>query len=170
MNNTKDIILKLKEVREQKHLSLNDIVNLVESNGGYISRSTVQRMFQEGSENCSFKYDESLRPVANALLDIDRIEIEDDLDTQALKTLLQYKNQRIKELEAQLDKDKIKYHEKLDKEREQSRKSIEFLKEQVAYKDKRMDLLLDSIKQKDERFNELLAHILYCPYRNCGKE
>ena len=170
MNNSKEIILKLKEVRIEKGLSLNDIVELVEKNGDYISRSSVQRVFADGSEDAAFKYEETIRPIANALLDIDRIEIEDDLDTQALKTLLQYKNQRIKELEAQLDKDKIKYHEKLDKEREQSRKSIEFLKEQIAYKDKRMDLLLDSIKQKDERFNELLAHILYCPYRNCGKE
>lgn len=170
MNNSKEIILKLKEVRIEKGLSLNDIVELVEKNGDYISRSSVQRVFADGSEDAVFKYEETIRPIANALLDIDRIEIEDDLDTQALKTLLQYKNQRIKELEAQLDKDKIKYHEKLDKEREQSRKSIEFLKEQIAYKDKRMDLLLESIKQKDERFNELLAHILYCPYRNCGKE
>lgn len=170
MNNSKEIILKLKEVRIEKGLSLNDIVELVEKNGDYISRSSVQRVFADGSEDAVFKYEETIRPIANALLDIDRIEIEDDLDTQALKTLLQYKNQRIKELEAQLDKDKIKYHEKLDKEREQSRKSIEFLKEQIAYKDKRMDLLLDSIKQKDERFNELLAHILYCPYRNYGKE
>lgn len=170
MNNSKEIILKLKEVRIEKGLSLNDIVELVEKNGDYISRSSVQRVFADGSEDAVFKYDETIRPIANALLDIDRIEIEDDLDTQALKTLLQYKNQRIKELEAQLDKEKVKYHEKLDKEREQSRKSIEFLKEQISYKDKRMDLLLDSIKQKEERFNELLAHVLYCPYRNCGKE
>jgi chromosome segregation ATPase len=156
MNNTKDIILKLKEVREQKHLSLNDIVNLVESNGGYISRSTVQRMFQEGSENCSFKYDESLRPVANALLDIDRIEPEDDLDTQALKVLLQYKNMRIQELENQLDKEKLKSIDKLEAERERSQRSIEFLK--------------DQIEKKDTRIDTLLEHIMNCPYRNCGKE
>lgn len=170
MNNSKEIIIKLKEVRLEKGLSLNDIVDLVEQNGDFISRSSVQRVFADGSEDASFKYDETIRPIANALLDIDRIEIEDDLDTQALKTLLQYKNQTIKELELQLDKEKLKYHEKLDKERDQSRKSIEFLKEQVAYKDKRMDLLLDSVKEKDARFNELLDHILNCPYRNCRKE
>lgn len=170
MNNSKEIIIKLKEVRIEKGLSLNDIVDLVEQNGDYISRSSVQRVFADGSEDATFKYDETIRPIANALLDIDRIETEDDLDTQALKILLQYKNQRIKELELQLDKEKLKYHEKLDKERDQSRKSIEFLKEQVAYKDKRMDLLLDSVKEKDARFNELLDHILNCPYRNCRKE
>ena len=156
MNNTKDLILKLKEVREQKHLSLNDIVSLVENNGDYISRSTVQRMFQDGSEECTFKYDESLRPVANALLDIDRIETEDDLDTQALKVLLQYKNKRIQELESQLDKEKLKAIDKLNEERERSYRSIEFLKDQIEKKDTRIDILL--------------KHVFECPYRNCGKE
>ena len=156
MNNTKDIILKLKEVREQKHLSLNDIVSLVENNGDYISRSTVQRMFQDGSEECTFKYEESLRPVANALLDIDRIETEDDLDTQALKVLLQYKNKRIQELESQLDKEKLKAIDKLNEERERSYRSIEFLKDQVAKKDERIDILL--------------KHIMECPYSNYRKE
>lgn len=165
MNNSKEIILKLKEVRLEKGLSLNDIVDLVEKNGDYISRSSVQRVFADGSEDATFKYDETIRPIANALLDIDRIETEDDLDTQALKTLLQYKNQRIKELEQQLDKEKLKYHEKLDKERDQSRKSIEFLKEQVAYKDKRIDLLLESVDKKDKRLEELITHIMNCPFR-----
>jgi transcriptional regulator with XRE-family HTH domain len=153
MNNTKEIILKLKEVREQKHLSLNDVVTLVENNGDYISRSTVQRVFQDGSEENNFKYDDTLRPIANALLDIDRIESEDDLGTQALKVLLQYKNQRIQELEAQLDKEKLRAIDKLDAERERSYRSIEFLKDQVSKKDSRIDMLL--------------KHIMECPYRNC---
>jgi hypothetical protein len=165
MNNSKEIILKLKEVRIEKELSLNDIVDLVEKNGDFVSRSSVQRVFADGSENVTFKYDETIRPIANALLDIDRIETEDDLDTQALKILLQYKNQRIQELEQLLDKEKLKYHEKLEKEREQSRKSIEFLKEQVAYKDKRMDLLLESVDKKDKRLEELITHIMNCPYK-----
>ena len=165
MNNSKEIILKLKEVRLEKGLSLNDIVDLVEKNGDYISRSSVQRVFADGSEDATFKYDETIRPIANALLDIDRIETEDNLDTQALKILLQYKNQRIKELEQQLDKEKLKYHEKLDKERDQSRKSIEFLKEQVSYKDKRIDLLLESVDKKDKRLEELITHIMNCPFR-----
>lgn len=165
MNNSKEIILKLKEVRLEKELSLNDIVDLVEKNGDYISRSSVQRVFADGSEDATFKYDETIRPIANALLDIDRIETEDDLDTQAFKILLQYKNQKIKELEQQLDKEKLKYHEKLDKERDQSRKSIEFLKEQVAYKDKRIDLLLESVDKKDKRLEELITHIMNCPFR-----
>ena len=172
MTKTKEIIIKLKEVRAEKGYSLNDIVDLVEKNGDYISRSSIQRVFADGSEGSSFRYEDTIRPIANALLDIDRIEAEDDMDTQAMKTLLQYKNQRITELERQLelaaaalDKEKVKYHEKLDKEREQSRRSIEFLKEQISYKDKRMDLLLQSVEKKDKRLDELTEHIMNCPFR-----
>ena len=150
MAKQRDIIIKLKEVREEKGLSLNEIVSLVEKNGDFISRSSVQRVFSEGSEDISFRYDDTIRPIANALLDIDTIEDGDELDTQAMKSLLQYKNQRINELEQQLDKEKLKYHEKLEKERERYQKSIEFLKEQVALKDKRMDLLLEHILGKEK--------------------
>jgi chromosome segregation ATPase len=172
MTKTKEIIIKLKEVRDEKGYSLNDIVDLVEKNGDFISRSSIQRVFAEGSEDNSFRYEDTIRPIANALLDIDRIEAEDDMDTQAMKTLLQYKNQRITELERQLelaaaalDKEKVKYHEKLDKERERSQRSIEFLKEQISYKDKRMDLLLESVEKKDKRLSEMIDHIMNCPYR-----
>lgn len=172
MADTQKVIQKLKEVRDEKGLSLNDIVELVEKNGGYTSRSTVQRVFSDGSESLTFRYDDSIRPIANALLDIDTIEEDDELDTQAMKSLLQYKNQRIKELEQQLkqaeatkDKEKLKYHEKLDKEREKFQRSIDFLKEQIAYKDKRMDLLLESVEKKDKRLDELITHIMNCPFR-----
>lgn len=165
MATTHDIILKLKEVRDEKGLSLNEILSMVEKNGDYISRSSVQRVFADGSESLSFRYEDTIRPIANALLDIDTIEEDDQLDTQAMKSLLQYKNQRIKELESQLSKEKLKYHEKLDKEREQFQKSIEFLKEQIAYKDKRMDLLLESVDKKDKRLDELITHIMNCPFR-----
>lgn len=165
MNNTKDLIIKLKAVRDEKGLSYNDIVALIEKNGDYVSRSSIQRVFADGSEDTSFRYEDTIRPIANALLDIETIEDTDDMDIQAMKVLLQYKIQRIEELEQQLDKEKIKYHEKLDKERERFQRSIEFLKEQISYKDKRMDLLLDSVEKKDKRLDEMMDHIMNCPYR-----
>jgi predicted RNase H-like nuclease (RuvC/YqgF family) len=169
MTNTKDIILKLKEVREQRNLSFGDILDLMEKNGDYLAKSTLSRVFAEDSENNSFKYEETIRPIANALLDIETIEDTDDMDTKAMKALLKYKIERIEELEHQiehlkseLDKEKLKSHEKLDKEREQSRRSIEFLKEQVSLKDKRMDMLLESVFKKDKQNEEMLEKLLGC--------
>ena len=169
MTNTKELIIKLKEVREEKGLSFNDILDLMEQNGDYLAKSTLSRVFAEGSEDSSFKYEETIRPIAKALLDIETEEETDDLDTKALKALLKFKiewieelEQQIEQLESALDKEKIKAHEKLDAERERFNRSIDFLKEQIAYKDKRMDLLLDAVFQKDQQHKEMLNKVLMC--------
>ena len=169
MTNTKDIIIKLKEVREEKGYSYNDIMEMMEKNGDYLAKSTLSRVFAEGSEEQSFRYEETIRPIAKALLDIENIEDTDNMDVKAMKSLLKYKIERIEELEKQieqlqtaLDKEKIKHHEKLDEERERFNRSIDFLKEQVAYKDKRMDLLLNSVHEKDALHKEMLEKILKC--------
>ena len=169
MTNTKDIIIKLKEVREEKGLSYGDILDLLEKNGDFLSKSTLSRVFAEGSEEIKFRYEDTIRPIANALLDIDNIEETDEMDVKAMKSLLKYKNQmivdlekKVQDLETALDKQKIKANEKLEKERESWSRSIEFLKEQVAYKDKRMDLLLEAVQVKDKLHQEMLDKLLKC--------
>lgn len=155
MTNVREIIVKLKEVREEKKLSYGDILKLMEQNGDYIAKSTLSRVFAEGSEECSFKYDETIRPIAKALLDMETIEDDDSMDIQAMKVLLKYKIQRIEELEKQvekleaaLDKEKIKAMEKFEKERNLYNARIEFLLSQIELKDKRMDQLLDAVLKK----------------------
>ena len=80
MTNTKDIILRLKKVRQEKGLSYSDILELMEKNGDFLAKSTLSRLFSDGSEEMSFKYDETIRPVAKALLDIESIEEDDTMD------------------------------------------------------------------------------------------
>ena len=167
MTNTKDIIIKLKEVRREKGLSFNDILNLMENNGDYLSKSTLSRVFADGSEDSSFKYEETIRPIANALLDIETIEDTDNMDVQAMKSLLKYKIRVIEDLEQQifalkadLNTEKLKYHDKLDKERENFQKSLNFCRDQINLKDKRIDQLLDTNVK-------LLNQLLVCP---CRKE
>lgn len=157
MNKTRDLIIKLKAVKEEKGLSLNKIVDLIEENGDFISRSSIQRVFADGSEDCSFRYEETIRPIAKALLDIENIEDNDSLDTATLKALLKYKIQRIEDLESQLehlqaalDNEKLKRHEKIDDIRAEYERKIDFLKEQITLKDKRMDLLLSALLEKEK--------------------
>ena len=176
MNSTKDLIIKLKAVREEKGLSFNDIMKIMEDNGDYLAKSTLSRVFADGSEENSFRYEETLRPIAKALLDIEEIEDEDNTDIKAMKSLLKYKIERIEELERQVEQlelklaeEKLKYHERLDKEREQHQKSIEFLKNQIDLKDKRMDQLLEAVFTKDVQHKELLDVILSCPTRKTGE-
>lgn len=172
MTNIRDIIIQLKNVRDEKGLSYNDILDLMEKNEDYLSKSTLSRIFAEGSEDGSFNYETTIRPIAKALLDIEEIEADDNTDIRAMKSLLKYKIQRIEELERQVDglekalaEEKVKYHEKLDKERERSARSIDFLKDQISLKDKRMDQLLDAVFKKDSQHKELLEMILSCPAR-----
>lgn len=180
MTNSKDIIIKLKEVRAEKGFSYADIIKTMEDKGIYpVSTATLSRVFSENSEEMNFNYESTIRPIAEALLDIETIEDDDTMDIQALKSLLQFKrhliadlekkleerDNLIKELKTSLDKEKLKRMEKVNEERERSRKSIDFLKDQILLKDRRYDTLLETVSKKDELYNELLNQYLTCPYR-----
>lgn len=171
MIDTKEIILKLKDAKREKNLSINDIVDLTNN---YLSKTTVQRVFAEGSENTSFRYDDTIRPLVKALLDVDTIEETDDMDTKALKSLLKLKIQRIEELEKQISdlrvmisEEKVKSHEKFEKERKQYETHIELLTEQIVIKDKRMDEQAERFNKKDEQYTQLVNRLLDC--HCCGK-
>jgi len=183
MTNNRELIIQLKKVREEKHLSFNDILDLMELNGDYLSKSTLSRVFAEGSEDVSFRYDETIRPIANALLDIDNIEADDNDDVQALKRLVQQNEKLIAGLQQQItslqlskDEDLIREYEKMERERESWSRSIEFLKDQITKKDERIDKLLNAVQVKDEIINslhdqlqELHDLILSCPARKIGE-
>ena len=169
MTNTREVILKLKEVRAEKNLSFDQILSLMEQNDEYVSKSTLSRVFAEGSEGQMFRYETTLRPIANALLDIENEEDYDNADIKAFKSLLKLKMsvidenvKRIEELQEQIkeveNREKLKYHDKLEKHDSDHQKSVEFLKNQIELKDKRIDQLLDANSQ-------LLTQLLSCPCR-----
>ena len=105
--------------------------------------STVSRIFSDKSENRSFRY-ESIKPVAKMLLGLDSLD-EGAEDEKALKAIIQYKETAIEQLKQQLEAEKEKYERKLEKERSQSRTSIEFLKHQIELKDERITMLLNEV-------------------------
>lgn len=137
-----NIITRLKEVkRNQPEFTIQKI-----SEHTGISPSTVTRIFADGSENQSFRYD-SIRPIAQMLLGIDDLD-EGDEDEKALKAIIQFKDAKIKELETKLLEEREKHEKKLEKERSEYRRSIDFLKHQIELKDDRIDLLLEMVHEK----------------------
>lgn len=156
MTNSRDIIAQLKEVKASRKLSLDAIAAMVEKNGSYISKATLSRLFAKGSEDVGFRYEETIKPVANALLNIETIEDGDVADMKAMKLIIQYKSQKIAELEEEISREKEKSRKKIEAEREQARRSISFLKEQVSLKDKRMDMLLDMVANRDDHTKQIL--------------
>lgn len=174
MTDTKEIIIKLKEIKKEKNLSNADIVEMTNN---YLSLTTVQRVFAKDSENTSFRYDDTIRPLVKALLgDIDTIEATDDMDTKAMKTLLKLKIQRIEELEKQIKdlrllmaEEKEKGHAKHEKERQQYERHINLLEDQISIKDKRMEEMKNRFDRKDEQYTELVNRLLNCHCCEKGK-
>ena len=65
---TREIILELKKVKAERHLSIPRIQRMVEDSGVYIARNTFRNVFAKGSENCSFSYERTILPIAEVLL------------------------------------------------------------------------------------------------------
>ena len=181
MTNTRDVILKLKEVKREKGLSLDKILVIMEKNGQFLSKSTLSRVFADGSEDKSFRYDETLRPIANALLDIENDEIDDDAETLAFKSILKLKmsvidenSKKIAELTEEVktvaNKERQKYHEKLDAEIAKHQKSLDFAMQQIELKDKRIDLLMQQNERLSVMNNRMLEQFMDCPLKKQNDE
>lgn len=170
MTNTKDIIIELKAVRLEKQLSFGDILDLMEKNGDYLSKSTLSRVFADGSEEQSFRYEETIRPIAKALLDIETIKEDDPTDIKTMKSILKAKLSRIEDLEAALEHEKHKYHEKLAKETKHFQESLAFMTNQIALKDKRIDALLETTTELMTTNNKLVKQLMDCPLKEKGHE
>ena len=175
MIETKELVLKLKEAQKERNLTVNNILDLTNN---AVSESTIRRViFTENSENTSFNYEGTIRPLVKALLDVDIIEDSDDMDTKALKSLLKLKIQRIEELEKQisdlrviLSDEKDKSHEKMEKERKQYETHIKLLNEQIILKDKRMDEQAERFNRKDEQYTQLVNRLLNCHCCSKGEQ
>ena len=177
MTNPRDVIISLKKVRAEKGLSYAKILSLMEENGDYLSSSTLSRVFADGSEDPEsakkFRYEDTLRPIAKVLLDIETIETDDDVDTQAMKSILKLKmavidenSRQIKELKESIkevsNKEKAKYLKRLEEETAKFQKSLDFAMRQIELKDKRIDQLM-------EENHTLVQRLLTCPCRNGDK-
>ena len=180
------LVLSLQRVKKDRKLNIDQIYEIVYNNNPEIapSRSSVARVFAEGSENdaSSFKFETTLKPIADALLDIDSDEQEDSSEELA-KSLLKYKKDLIEDYVTQIrdlkeelrtikEKERKRYDEKLEKETDQFHKSFNFVKEQIALKDHRIDQLLNSndrLQSSTDKLmeinNKLILQLTECPLR-----
>lgn len=62
-------IKRLKEIKEEQGLSVSQIMSKMAEKGYPVSESTLKRVFAPGSEKMSFRYQESIAPVAEVLFD-----------------------------------------------------------------------------------------------------
>lgn len=86
---TDSIVSNLRQRKKETGLSLQDIADLTEQNGAAVSLTTVKRVFSEGASDFDFRYDTTLRPIAQALgLSLDPVLEEGSEEMQAALTML----------------------------------------------------------------------------------
>lgn len=136
---TRDLILRLKRIKEQERLSNANIMQMIEDNGDQISSTTLTRVFAKDSENQNFRYYETLQPIAKALLRLDQSEEGISDEEQATKDVA-----LIKDMEYQLILEKCtKYEER-----------IKYLEERVEYLKKQVEIHQKAIERKDSQIAE----------------
>lgn len=135
----KDLILELKKVKADGEVTYPRIMERIESSGKYVSLTTLRRVFAEGSElnASSFSYENTLTPIADALLPVEETPTPMDnpfaKEIAGLKAVIRTQNEEISHL----------YE----------------LKEHL---DDRITFLLDQIAEKDRMISKLLDQVLIC--------
>ena len=93
-----EIIRNLKRVRNENGLTISEIVNICEKNGEAVSETTVKKVFADGSETFGFNYENTLKPIINALLG----DHEETAETDMMISVAQYKEIKIRHLGQEL--------------------------------------------------------------------
>ena len=111
--------------------------------------STVKKVFSEGSEDLNFRYEDSVKPIADVLLRIHQPEKTDEPEVEALRQIVLLKNAILDETREELARTKDREAEiKAD-----AQGKIDYLKDRVEYLQGRLD-------RADKLIDERKAFIL----------
>lgn len=140
-----DTIRRLKKAKEEKGLSIAKISDMLYEKGYSLSESTLKRVFSEKSDTFSFRYLDTIAPLADVLLDA-YSEGTDLEDNKALKTIIEDKNQAIEYLFMQIDELKVQY-----------KRSVGHLKDQIGNMRNQLDKKDSEIERKDKLIEKLVT-------------
>lgn len=145
-----NIIPKLREAKEAKGLSYQDITDITEENGEYVSVSSVKRVFAKDSDVSNFRYNQTIRPIIRAVLGLDEETAEPTDDPnqpeeyyttiEAMKAVLEFKHQQLIESSKEIERLKEAlqtanedHRKAIDTITAEARLKIDHLKDQIAY-------------------------------------
>lgn len=153
LNATQEIIVSLKAVQSKQNLSIPQIKKMVDATGTYLSPTTLRRVFAEGSEeNDSFSYENTLRPIAKALLSNHSLYTEDEVvlaKYEMYEAICRHKDDIIENLRKQLEA----LRDEHDARCKECEGRMDFLMHQIDLKDARME-------RKDKIIDKLLEKVL----------
>lgn len=146
----RQMIIDMKRAKKDHDLTIAQLVELVENDGGVVSESTMKAVFAKGSEDASpitFKLESTLFPIQRALLKTygDKLSVD---DVSALKGFIVNKNETIALLFAEI--------EKKDEEIKTLREKIKRQEEVID----RKDLIIESKDKRIEHKDDIIAEYL----------
>ena len=153
----KDTVERLRKVKKEQALTVANILEMLEKAGYYLSEATVKRVFSENADPNSFKYRDTIAPLADVLLDFYNDQ-SGTADVEALKSLIRDKNMTINILIARDEERKLDYEKRiahLNKQIERLEKNLDFREDVVNRKDEVIEGLLSKIEHKDEIIERL---------------
>lgn len=158
----KEILVKLREAKEARHLSYQDIVDITVENREAVSLSTVKRIFAKDADISDFRYNQTIRPIMRAVLGLNE-ETEEPAKVpdpqqaeqyyatiEAMKAVIDFKHQQITERAAEIEHltQEIKelrehYQKEIETIRSEAQKKIDYLREESDRKSKVIERLLE---------------------------
>lgn len=136
----KELIEELKHLRLERGYTYQEIADKTEENGEAVSLSTIKLVFSD-KDTHDHDYRKVLKPIANVLLPFD----DTNTESQAVATILDYKNEIIRQLQERLDKKESRYRAQI----ESLEEDIRFYKDQIKFKDSQIKRLNEAIDRKD---------------------
>lgn len=139
---------RLRTVRKEHGLTIPQICDMLDAKGYFLSEPTVKRVFSENHDPLSFRYRDTLAPLADVLLDLysDKSNSE---DISALKAMIHDKNKMIDMLIVKNEDLKADYE-----------KRINHLQKQIDKLEQHLDFRERIIERKDSVIEKLLNKVI----------
>ena len=144
----RDTVERLRKVKRDNGLTLTQIMDMLEKNNCYISEATIKRLFAENNDPASFKYQSTIAPLADVLLDMYSDDSGSE-DIAALKALIHDKNEMISILVVKNEEIRADFEKRLNHLQNQ----IAMLEDHLMFREKQID-------KKDDIIAKLLSKVV----------
>lgn len=140
-----ELIQELKELRQQKGMTYQQIADKTVENGEGVSLSTIKLVFSD-TRSHDHDYNNVLKPIANALSD------EDTLEIKVLQTRLSLKDEIISQLRDRLARKEQRHRDQEAMLLEQ----LAFYRDEVKFKSEEIKRFQQNIDRKDAMLRKYL--------------
>ena len=157
----KDIIIRLKNIRDREGLSNAQIIRMVDELNCDISEATIRRVLEDGSEERTNFRPESIEPLEKVILKIDKDHLEGESDeVRALKDIIMLREMEIKEKDLQIQHLTATLKSMEDEGAKRTnylKERVEYLKDQIAQKDALLQKRDDMLEKLSDSLIEMIS-------------